>query len=432
MKLAFLPLFLLLLPAASFAITGNDAVNLVVNSNNFLYEAETYTPPNVAISYEDSGYWVIPLTAGSNIVTYFPVDAQSGEISISRGVNRGVFGVADSLRELQLLKASISGSSGVEWLFTQKYQSIFNDLSLQIGDEVFQLNTAESTLKSSGISANLEPLKSKLRSMSSASSSISGKIADASQAENSFATSPSPEALATLNGSFSEVFGSIGGLYNASLEYRSELDKLKQEISLSDMEAEKKAQLFSILEIPSGMQALRNYNIDATQIKESLDSSFKASSLRLDSLLGEFEDRLLKNDVHKLLYGENEKIRKETGFISLTEAKNSILLKENRANWEDQQKVKELEQDYSRASSFYGERDFEQARKYALESIGDVVSVYKKGQKKALPQGGVSQDLLFKAAGVLILLLALLYVFNNRGKLKGMVLKEPEEVDLYA
>ncbi|HIH09209.1 MAG TPA: hypothetical protein HA254_00910 [Candidatus Diapherotrites archaeon] len=431
MKRLYLPAFALLLATCAFAVSSNDAVNTVITSNHFVYEGETYTPPNVAIEYEDKSYWVIPVTAGQNVVTYFPVEAQTGQLSSSRATNRGLFGLADGLRELQRLKGSISSNSGVEWIFTQTYQSFFNEMALELSDGVYKLNTVESTLKSSGVEVDVSALRVQLNSLSSDAAATASKISAATQAENAFVTEPSSLAFSALSGSFGEVFDSISQMQSQSLIYKSDLDKLKQQISVANTDAQTKQQLFALLEMPSQLSSLRSYSIYSTQIKGSIDSAFSASSVRLDSLLAEFDNRILKNESYGLIFGENEKIRKETGFLSLAEAKSAILAKESRQAWENQLKVRELEQDYSRASKFYDERNFVQAKKSAQSAIENAVSVYKAGRKKEAAPAGISQDLLFKVAGILVVLLALLYLFNNRGKLKGALTSQPEGVDIY-
>ena len=151
----------------------------------------------------------------------------------------------------------------------------------------------------------------------------------------------------------------------------------------------------------------------------------------MDSLLDEFSKRVLKDEVYNLLYGDNGKISEDTPFSTLSEARGSILSADNRALWNNQAKANQLEQDYSRALRYYEERNFGSARESALTAIDDAVAVYKGGTKPAVLPPSVSQDLLFQVAGVLVILLALLYAFNNRGKIKGLVSKAPEEVDVY-
>ena len=73
--------FVLFLALQALAVSSVDAVNYVVSSNNFLYEGETYSAPNVAIKEGNAQYWAIPLTSGSDVITYFPVDAGSGLLS---------------------------------------------------------------------------------------------------------------------------------------------------------------------------------------------------------------------------------------------------------------------------------------------------------------------------------------------------------------
>ncbi len=217
MKKALFCLFVLVaLPMAS-AVSGNEAVNLVANAGHYLYDSETYTPPNVSVEFGGNSYWVIPVTSGNNITTYFAVAVDSGGLSTSRSVNRGLFGVAEELRELQLLKESISANSGVEWVFTQKYETIFSEIAVQMDNEVFQLNTVETTLDSEGLNLNLSPLRNELSGLSANASGISSKLASASSLENEFSTKPSQENFGKMKGAFDSVFGSISGLNSDSV-----------------------------------------------------------------------------------------------------------------------------------------------------------------------------------------------------------------------
>lgn len=421
----------LCLTVSAFAVSSNDAVNYIVNGNHFLYEGENYTPPNVPISHGEADYWVIPITAGNDVVTYFPVDTKLGALPASNSDNREIFTVADNLRELQLAKASITPNSGTDWIFTQKYQTIFSEMSLQISDETFQLNTVETALKKSGIAADLGQMKTQLKSMVTMASSISEKVAAASQAENDFTTIPSAESFAAMDGAFEGVFDSIESLNTSFMAYNSARNRLKQQISLADIEAQEKSQLSSILEIPISLQSLGNYNINSGLLEEKLGSAFKGTGLRMDSLLDEYGKRVLKNSVYNTIYAENEKIKKDTPFISLSEARSNILSPANRAQWLDQARANQLEQDYSRALKYYGEKNFGQANKYALAAIEDAISVYRKGRKPDVQPPPISQEFLFQAAAVLLVLLVLLYAFNNRAKLKGAIAKEAEEVNPY-
>ena len=335
-----------------------------------------------------------------------------GSLSISRAVNRGLFETAEQLREMQLLKNSVSSNSGVDWIFTKKYETIFNETSLQLSDEVFQLNTVETTLSSAGLLVNVSGLKSQLVSMSGQASSVSEKINSASAAENSFFISPSAQAFNEMNSSFGGVFSMISALNDSSLSYQSNVDKLKQQISVSDkIDAQTKSQIFGVLEVPQGLQALRNYNLDSTQISESISSVLEAVSLRQDSVLSEFDSRLLKNDVYALLYGENPDLVKGSSFSSLYSAQAAILAEENRGLWKDQAKVRDLEQNYSRALKLYNEKSFSESKKYAQQAVANAVSVEKQGKNEGLPPEPV----------------VLLYALNNRDKLSKKIFGQRED-----
>jgi len=429
-KSVFLAIILLVLPCG-YSATSNDAVNLVANSNAYLYSGETYIPPNVPVEFEGKDYWVVPVADGSNIVVFFAVDVSSGELSTSRAVNRGLFETSDRLRELQSLKNSISSNQGLEWLLTQKYQSVFDEMSRNLDDEFFQINAVETSLDNEGFSVNLASLKNRLKSMSATALELSSLVIESANKENVFFTKPSPESFSEFKGSFDDVYSLLNELNSENLTYQSEVDKLRLQISTADIDPQTKVSLSSVLELPQSLKAVRNYNLNATQMNDLIESSLQTVSLRQDSLLDEFDSRLLKNEVHSLIYEENSVLEKKTGFADLTTAKSTILANGNRLLWTNQTSVRSLELNYSRAVKFYTEKNFSNAKDFALQAIDNVVSIEKDGKKTETIPELISQDFLFLIAGVLAILLILLYFLNNTGKIKGALAPQTEELDLY-
>ncbi len=431
MKPALVLAFAILLCAAAYSVSSVDAVNFVASSNYFLYDGETYTPPNVPIKYEDKSYWVVPVTSGPDVITYFPIEPESGRLSDSAGVNRGLFAVADNLRELQLLKASLSTGAGADWLFTSNNQRIFSEMAQSLNDNLYQLSTLEATLAQSKIVSDAPQLRASLASMSVQASDVSSKVGAAAAAENAFTTSPSPDALLQMKESFSSAFSALTALNDASLSYQSGLTKLKNQIAVSSLDVQTKAQLEPLLRLPESIPTLRRQAGSVTQLAQALDARYSSSSLRIDSLLSQLAARIAKDRVHRLIYTDNEKL-KDTGFGSLSKAQAAMLAAENRGLWEDQPRLRQLEDDYRRAVDYYDKRQFVEAEKSALAAIDGASAVYRKGraQGTSVP-AGLSQDFLFKAAGALLLLLALLYVFNNRKKVGEAVSGRAEEFDPY-
>ncbi|MEM4390690.1 MAG: hypothetical protein QXX06_02380, partial [Candidatus Diapherotrites archaeon] len=330
-----------------FGISAIEAVNLVVSSNNYLYDGETYSAPNVPILYENKEYWVIPLTAGNEVLTYFPVEVKTGVLSESREINRGLMKLSDIVRETQLLKASIASKS-LDWPFTDSSQKLLEEVSQQLKDESFQINTAETILKSKKVGVSFSKVKSILDEFAQKSYEASQIILEAKIAEAEFFKKPSPGALAEMQESYESAFLSIEALNNLSAEYRAEIDKIKQALSIADIDAHEKAQISQLVDSPQGILVVRKIYLDSLQIRSSIDSINQKTNLKVDSLLIEFDNRIAKNRAHQLIYSENEQLAKE-GFSSLSEVQNYILSKENIELWKSQDKVGALKQNYSRA-----------------------------------------------------------------------------------
>ncbi|MEM4261592.1 MAG: hypothetical protein QXI10_01385 [Candidatus Diapherotrites archaeon] len=411
-----------------FGISAIEAVNLVVSSNNYLYDGETYSAPNVPILYENKEYWVIPLTAGNEVLTYFPVEVKTGVLSESREINRGLMKLSDIVRETQLLKASIASKS-LDWPFTDSSQKLLEEVSQQLKDESFQINTAETILKSKKAGVSFSKVKSILDEFAQKSYEASQIILEAKIAEAEFFKKPSPDALAEMQESYESAFLSIEALNNLSAEYRAEIDKIKQALSIADIDAHEKAQISQLVDSPQGILVVRKLYLDSLQIRSSIDSINQKTNLKVDSLLIEFDNRIAKNRAHQLIYSENEQLAKE-GFSSLSEVQNYILSKENIELWKSQDKVGALRQNYSRAVDYYKKKNYAQAEKYAKDAIQNSLSILKEG-KIQTSNSANNSEMLLQLAGVLLVLLVVLYIFNNRGRIKEAFKGKKEEIEIY-
>lgn len=429
--LAFLLFFLLC--GFAFAISSNEAVNFVVKENSFLLEGENFQSPVSPLRDSKGSYWVIPVLSGGEIVTYFPVKENSKELSVSRATNRDLFKAADFLRELGIEKSRVSAAPSVDWVFTPSYTLVFNTLSLSLNSEVFQVNTIASTLNDSQVNQRAGDLKERLSKMSEKSTNISLFINDAVKAESSFNSDPAVVKVNDLKEKFSAVFSELSSLNEMALSYRTEINKLKELISVSGEDASTKTYLILLADPPPEFNSIGNYVLDATEVSSGLESVYARVDSHQDALLDTFDSRLERNTVFNLLYSENEVVLGSTDkkFSSLKVLVDFILLEQNRPYWNAKSSLAVVESDWDSAQKAFNQGSYQDAEFSAKKALSEALKVYNQGLVQGdTAQPVLSEELIFQIVTALVVLLVLVFLYNNRDKLKDFVSPRDEEKEV--
>ncbi|MEM4390689.1 MAG: hypothetical protein QXX06_02375, partial [Candidatus Diapherotrites archaeon] len=78
----------------------------------------------------------------------------------------------------------------------------------------------------------------------------------------------------------------------------------------------------------------------------------------------------------------------------------------------------------------YKKKNYAQAEKYAKDAIQNSLSILKEG-KIQTSNSANNSEMLLQLAGVLLVLLVFLYIFNNRGRIKEAFKGKKEEIEIY-
>lgn len=417
-------LFLLFLCVSSFAVSSNEAVNFVVKDNSFLLEGENYRTPVATISDSKGKYWVIPVLSGDAVVSYFPVMENSKSLSTSRATNREVFRTADILRELSLEKERVSQSNSVEWVFTPTYTLLFFSLALSLNSETFQLNTISSTLNDQQADSVALGLKNSLSLMVERANSISNLIELAVKAEANFNSSPSVGKVNDLKDKFDAVFSELGELNESALSYRSSVNKLKEMISKSKQDPSTKTYLIALADPPAEFNSIGNYALDAAEISGGINSVYSKVNSGLDVLLDTFDTRVVRNNSFQLLFGVSSSVSSATKgkFSSVKEIMDFVLDEPNQQNWKARDSLSAAEADWKQAQKSFNEQNYESADFSGKKALNEAMSVYSQGFVEIAPSADIfSADTIFLLVTVLVVLLVLVFAYNNRGRISGFM-----------
>ena len=427
---------LLFFPIYANSISANNAVSFVTQENHFLFEDEDYQLPVVEITHEGKKYWVIPILSGNTLVTFFPVKSEAKELSLSKPLNRQLFKTADTLRSLSVEKERISKNQQVDWLFASNYVLIFEELSRGLENEIFEMNIIESTLNNADVSSQVNRMNSSLSAMSLKSGGLTQSITEAIAAEAAFASAPDALSAAKLKDEFDDAFEELFSLNADALSYRDEIQKLKQLISVSDADAATKDYLVSLADPPAEFNNIGRYVTNALSLQQAINGMYANVDSRADSLLAEFESRVERDKAFRLLYSENTSIsrRTEGEFSSLQQIVNFILDENNRPYWKNKELISAMESKWSQAVRNFNERNYALAETFAEKAADDAVAIFNQGFIEAAQPPLLPQELIFQLVIALLALLAILYLYNNRGKIIKFVKQgsEEEEVELSA
>ena len=435
-KTLFLAVLLLFFPIYANSISANNAVSFVTQENHFLFEDEDYQLPVVEITHEGKKYWVIPILSGNTLVTFFPVKSEAKELSLSKPLNRQLFKTADTLRSLSVEKERISKNQQVDWLFASNYVLIFEELSRGLENEIFEMNIIESTLNNADVSSQVNRMNSSLSAMSLKSGGLTQSITEAIAAEAAFASAPDALSAAKLKDEFDDAFEELFSLNADALSYRDEIQKLKQLISVSDADAATKDYLVSLADPPAEFNNIGRDVTNALSLQQAINGMYANVDSRADSLLAEFESRVERDKAFRLLYSENTSIsrRTEGEFSSLQQIVNFILDENNRPYWKNKELISAMESKWSQAVRNFNERNYALAETFAEKAADDAVAIFNQGFIEAAQPPLLPQELIFQLVIALLALLAILYLYNNRGKIIKFVKQgsEEEEVELSA
>ncbi|MFH1224283.1 MAG: hypothetical protein V1676_00585 [Candidatus Diapherotrites archaeon] len=426
----FFAVFALLMLAgfAYSAISLGDAVNFVSAENHFLYTGETLEQLDVPIKYAGNEYWLMPAISGNAPATYFAVKTKAKELETNKPANRALFECADTLREFLKERQRFSNNPQAHWLITSTYANTFETLGRLLGDEVYEMTTIATEMNSAAVDSEATVLIAKLRIMSDKCSEISAKINEARAVEAEFTTQPDTTKTGELAAKFGDVFTPVYELEDSALTYMAELDKLKHLIATSNADSETKTYLLKLASPPENFNNVGNYSQYASEHEQAMDAITAKVSGRIDLLLDQFDARLEMNKTWRELYGEDETVYAKTGqnFRTLKDAAQEMLSKDNKPYWMDQARLKKLEDNWSKAEKFFGERNYGVAINYAQKAKQDVAAVYGEGYVGIEPEPLISQETIFQIVAVLVVLLAVLYAISKRDRIMDMLAPKGE------
>ena len=304
MKIGLLALLLLiLLPVAA----GYDISTFLSQDSSFLKEGESIEQPTAQIKHMAESYWVVPVIQNTSVVTYLPLFASEKKVENNTPTNRKLFTTADILRSYLLNKKNIISNPGTDFFITSSNSRIVSNLSRFLADEIFEMNIIQQQMNETSVKNDVDDLKSQLVSMSELSSQLSVRMDDALSAESVFTQTPDTNSGETMKKEFDQVYELLFQIEEEALDYRSGVDQLKQNISLSSLDVTEKNNLIGLASPPAEFELIGKWVQDASGLQQITDSVYANTGIKTDGYLAEFDLRVKRNNSYQVMYGIDEK-----------------------------------------------------------------------------------------------------------------------------
>lgn len=411
---------LLMLVSFAWGISASGAVNYIATQKHVLHSEEKYEQPNVRVENSGKTYWVIPVTLNDELSVLFAVDEAKGELVADKGTNRLLFRTGALLRSYTETKKKISIRSDVYWLATKEYSRILEGLSSSLLDEGSDLVIIRTSITNSQIREKISGMEGELASMNNKSLGAANAIDEALSFEAGFFTLAETSKYDELKNRLEKVFDLLSELDNEARDYQVNVSALKQMISMDNTLLPQEKDFFiKKADSPEGFERIGSYATTAVQLKDTIETMYANIQNNMDSYLSEFETRLERGKVYTLIYEENKKISSATGgaIIDLKSMKEYVLDKSRINDWKETESVAKLSSYYAKAEDYFNKRNYEKATEYANKAITEAATVYAGGLYSEDNPELLNIDTITKIIIALVAFLALLFAWNNKGKI---------------
>jgi hypothetical protein len=416
-------------------ISSQKAVNFVSLENDFLFEGEnTEIFPNVQIRRGSESYWVVSILSGDTISTLIPLKGDSiPQIPVLESENRVLIKTGYVLRSYQLLKENLVQQN--QWIFTTSTENDLRGLVDQLRDERFDLQTSRVQLVDypeiqGGIDLVLEDVDELRLALEATAVSIDGMR----EIESAYFRKPDTNSLSDLQDSFEQTVGDTAISRQLFTNYLSELDLVQQAVAQTDLTIDTKTSLQNLLapdNQPVRLQTITTTARNGEFFIEELQKIFDTATAQRENLLANLKTRVEKNNAFSVLFGTDAELIERTNgaYTNVEEAVEDIFSEDKQPFWKEQNEVIELRENWKKAESFYRNGDYTLAEQHGDRSQRSIIRIFKTGFAEIEQETGPNTTLLVNGIIILVILLIVVYVARNRGKLLGIVSQNDDEYE---
>ncbi len=420
--LVFGLLALLILPAFSY-----EPEIFIAKETHLLGESEL-AGNNISIAKGETEYFVVQVTVNSKTTDYIALDKFEKKVIEDQVLNKQLFQTAEFISEYQKFKRDVSDNPALIW-FIVNWGEV-NTVSNKISNEGLELQLIANELSSSeglDIVGDMDELLSAIKTTLEV---LKNKMSGTDAIEGSFLTSPIVGGGKELKDAVIETTGYLGQLHELNLQYET----LQQQLAIAiagdpDLSIETKQQLNKTANLPDEFQKIEKWwtSTQQMQLAKTMDNIYQNAAASSSTYASHVQNRLKRQETFIELYEENDYLKEKTGntYSTLRQAFDSMNSEELRDYWVEQDKLSEFIQQWGIAESKFNKGDYDRSLEAANLAKKAAVSVHSAGLVQIEP--GPDYGTLITGIALIIILLVILYVIRNRGRLAGFFGGEEQE-----
>lgn len=426
-KFCIFCLFSLLFSLFTFGISY-EPDKYLVNETHLLEQDETLE--NVlTIKHNEEEYYVVQITYKGKTNSYIALKKFEKKIVENEVLNKQLFQTAEFYIEYQEFKSKVRDNPALIW-FIVKWGEV-STISNKIANEGLELDLIRSTLESSSGNEIISQMESMLEAIKTTLDVLKNKMSSTDTKEGSFLTSPTAGEEKELKDAIIECYSYLESLHLLNQDYES----LQQQLAIAiaddpDLDRETKQQLNKTADLPEEFTEIEKWYNSAQnmQLKKTMENIYFNSSSASSNYAKKIGTRLKRNYTFNVLYGEDPDLKKKTDnkYSSLKEAFDVMQGEELRDLWVEQEKLSEFFQEWKRAEAKFNLGDYDRALEAAGKAKKNAIAVYSAGLIE-IDGKQIDYSTLITGVVLIIILITILYIIRNRGKLKSFISGSEEE-----
>ncbi len=356
--LVILVLFWVSFAGWGWALQAIDAENGVVNGH-YLEEGERAAVFKALPQTNGSQkYWLVSVLENDALRTIMPLADKDSKLVNKSALRTSLISANLLIQRLNALKTSIP------WLISLSSANKLEELSVALQNEQFDLDIVAESLTNASVKSDVLALKNKLSGLTDGLHAVAEEIKALNADETSLfnATIDTGKANA-LPGKYESVYLQLEDIYGQATNYDTDVAKVKNRVAtLNELDSGGKQQLIGLLS-PLGQNqsvtsAVSPYTDLGVSNQQRVTTENASIPTKVAALEAELDVRLLRSQAFLELYEEDEFFRKQTNFLSLEEAIQTMLAEENVARWKDQSNVTKLQATWGNATSAFEKKQY--------------------------------------------------------------------------
>ncbi|MCX6801156.1 MAG: hypothetical protein NTZ73_03125 [Candidatus Diapherotrites archaeon] len=411
-QIALIITMIFVLGGACYAISFEEAFNIVSVTNNLISSGES----TQAVKVIDSGadYWVVIATVENSTNAYIPVKSSDGSIESGAVKTRNLIKAAI----VKIGMADLRNNYSASWGFSTTTKSELNDAAKELSAmpaKVLMVKTELEKVSDNEARKLMSPadaLMGSYESVAEQSNELSKRVEESMAFESEFLEKPATDQISEYQKKYEEFFTEVESLKENYENLNSKINSLKEGISpLTSIDISTKSALNSNLDMPIRARVLDSVFSASDLIKDQVNGVFSSTS-KADTYYSTLQTRLKRNEAWQLMYNSDKDITKANqNFQTLDKAAESILLEENVSFWVAKDEVEQLKTSWKNAVSNYNGGRYDEAKIAAAKAKKNVLEILKQGIEEQAQE--FPQELIIQAIIILAVALFGLYIFET-------------------